>query len=495
MKQLLQNMSDGKAEIVEIPVPVVKPGFVLVRNRASVVSAGTERMIVSFAEKSLLGKAQSRPDLMKQVIDKAKREGVIPTLQSAFNRLDQPMALGYSSAGIVEEVGEGVEDFRPGMRVACAGSGFATHSEYVLVPKNLLVEFNEKVDFEEAAFATLGAISLQGFRLANPQVGDRIAVIGLGLLGLLMVEIGLTAGCSVFGIDLNENRVKLANELGSTAVLRKNADNQAQSFTQNKGFDVVFICADTKSNDPVELAGIITRDKGVVVAVGAVGLDIPRKNYYEKEVSFLISRSYGPGRYDKKYEERGQDYPFGYVRWTEGRNLKAVIEMIENGKMRVAPFISHRFPIHEGEKAYETITGKTGEDFLGVVLDYPELNSQDIYKSNLHRVDLNSKLEFTPTDINLGVLGAGLYASAVFLPVINKVGKVNKIGICSAKGLNARHAAKKYSYSFACTDENELLENKDINSIVLLTRHQDHARQVILALKTTSMSIARSLLQ
>ena len=482
MKQLLQNMSDGKAEVVDIPVPVVKPGYVLVRNRASVVSAGTERMIVSFAEKSLLGKAQSRPDLMKQVIDKAKREGVISTLQSAFNRLDQPMALGYSSAGIVDKVGDGVEDFRPGMRVACAGSGFATHSEYVLVPKNLLVEFSDEIPFEEAAFATLGAISLQGFRLANPQVGDKIAVIGLGLLGLLMVEIGLTAGCTVFGIDLNKNRVELANDLGATAVLRENAIDHAQVLTQNKGFDAVFICADTKSNDPVELAGIIARDRGVVVAVGAVGLEIPRKNYYEKEVSFLISRSYGPGRYDLSYEESGHDYPFGYVRWTEGRNLSAVVEMIEKGKMRVARLISHRFPINEGEKAYGIITGKTGEEFLGVVLDYPESNSQEINKGNLHRVDLKTNVDSTPANVNLGVLGAGLYASAVFLPVINDVGQVKKIGICSAKGLNARHAAKKYNYSFACTDENELLENNTVNTVVLLTRHQDHSRQVIKAL-------------
>ena len=256
----------------------------------------------------------------------------------------------------------------------------------------------------------------------------------------------------------------------------------AQVFTQNKGFDAVFICADTKSNDPVELAGVIARDRGVVVAVGAVGLEIPRKNYYEKEVSFLISRSYGPGRYDSNYEERGQDYPFGYVRWTEGRNLSAVIEMIEKGKMRVTRLITHRFPINEGEKAYSTITGKTGEDFLGVVLDYPESNSLEINKNNLHRVDLNSNVDLTPTDVNLGVLGAGLYASAVFLPVINEVGQVKKIGICSAKGLNARHAAKKYNYSFACTDENELLENNAVNTVVLLTRHQDHARQVIKAL-------------
>ena len=230
------------------------------------------------------------------------------------------------------------------------------------------------------------------------------------------------------------------------------------------------------------MAGIIARDRGVVVAVGAVGLEIPRKNYYEKEVSFLISRSYGPGRYDSNYEERGQDYPFGYVRWTEGRNLSAVIEMIEKGKMRVTRLITHRYPINEAEKAYEIITGKTGEDFLGVVLNYPESNSLEINENYLHRVDLNSNVDLTPTDVNLGVLGAGLYASAVFLPVINKVGQVKKTGICSAKGLNARHAAKKYNYSFACTDENELLENKAINTVVLLTRHQDHARQVIKAL-------------
>ena len=483
MKQLLQNLRDGKAEVVEVPVPVVKPGYVLVRNYASVVSAGTERMVVSFAEKSLVGKVKSRPDLMKQVLDKAKREGIAPTIQTAFNRLDQPMALGYSSAGIVEEFGEGVKGFKPGMRVACAGSGFATHSEYILVPKNLLVPFSEKIQFEEAAFATLGAIALQGFRLAAPQVGEKIAVIGLGLLGLLMVGIAEAAGCSVFGIDLDKKRVELANVLGASAVIRSNAENQAQLFTNNKGFDLVFICADTKSNDPVDLAGIIARDKGVVVAVGAVGLEIPRKLYYEKELSFLISRSYGPGRYDFQYEEAGQDYPYGYIRWTEGRNLEAIIDLIENGKLRISSLITHRFSINEGIKAYETITGKTKEDFLGVVLHYPVSDLKEHDETNNNRVNMPSSSVPAESDVKIGVLGAGLYAGAVFLPVINQLKGVEKIGICSAKGLNARHAAKKYGFSFACTDENEILTNSEINSVVLLTRHQDHARQVIKALE------------
>jgi len=482
MKQLLQNIRDGKAEVVDIPIPVVKPGYVLVRNQASVVSSGTERMVVSFAEKNLLGKAQSRPDLVKQVLDKSKREGVIPTLEAAFNRLDQPMALGYSSAGIVEEVGFGVNDIAPGMRVACAGGGFATHSEYVVVPKNLVVPFSEKISFEEAAFTTLGAISLQGFRLANPQVGDFVAIIGLGLLGYLMADIAKAAGCKVLGIDLDPERVEFGNQNGITTILRENAISQSQTFTKNKGFDSVFICADTKSNDPVDLAGIISRDRGVVVALGAVGLEIPRKNYYEKEISFLISRSYGPGRYDINYEENGNDYPYGYVRWTEGRNLEAVVSLLEDEKINVKPLISHRFPIEDGVKAYEVITGKNTIPFMGVVITYnPSAENGKNPKKN--RVVIHSKAKILLDSVNVGVLGAGLYAGSVFLPIIKKVAGSNPIGICSAKGLNATHAAKKYGYEYACTEENEILNDPNINAAVILTRHVDHPRQIIQALK------------
>ncbi|OJX46950.1 MAG: hypothetical protein BGO78_15735 [Chloroflexi bacterium 44-23] len=482
MKQLLQNLRDGKAEVVDIPVPKVQAGYVLVRNQASLVSAGTERMVVSFAEKNLVGKVRSRPDLARQVIDKAKREGVVASLSAAFNRLDQPMALGYSSSGIVEQVGENVSGFHRGMRVACAGGGFATHAEFVLIPKNLLVPIPDTLSFEEAAFATLGAISLHGFRLANPQIGDQIAIIGLGLLGMMLGDIAVAAGCSVFGVDLDAERVKLALARGVTAVEREQAEVHAPAFTEGRGFDSVFICADTKSSDPVELAGVIARDKGTVVAIGATGLQIPRKIYYEKELTFLISRSYGPGRYDKEYEELGQDYPYGYVRWTEGRNIGAVVKLMESEKLKVKELISHRFSIEDGVRAYETIKGKENQPFMGVVLFYPpaEGGSSPSSQTKIEMYSVSNKPE---ASIKLGVLGAGLYAGAVFLPLLDKDRNSEKVAICSAKGLNARHFAKKFHYQYACTDEEQLLRDKEINTVVLLTPHKDHSRQVISALQ------------
>lgn len=478
MKQLLQNIKEGNAEIVDVPVPAIKSGHILVKNHASVVSSGTERMVVEFAEKNLLMKAKSRPDLVKQVLDKAQREGIIPTIQAALNRLDTPMALGYSSAGEVISVGEGVEDIKPGDRVACAGGGFACHAEYVLIPKNLFAIIPDSVSYEDAAFATLGAISLHGFRIAAPQIGEKVAIIGLGLLGLIMIDICKAAGLQVFGIDLDKSRVDLATSKEVIAVHRELAFDQGASFTENRGFDVVFICADTNSNDPIELAGQLARDKGTVVAVGAVGLEIPRKMYYEKEINVLISRSYGPGRYDHSYEEQGKDYPYGYVRWTEGRNLAAIMDLLESKKLDVKSLITHRFPIEEGVKAYETITGKNNEKFLGVIIQYPDNGSSEIED---RRVDIQktSVLNLEVDKVSIGVLGAGLYASAVFLPIIQKTASVQKLGICSAKGLSARQLAKKYNYQFACTDESEIFNNNDINTVVILTRHSDHARQIL----------------
>src|SRR5512140_1117483 len=372
MKQLLQNMRDGKTVVEDVPVPSVRAGTALVRTAASLVSAGTERMVVEFAEKSLVGKARSRPDLVRQVLDKAGREGLIPTVQSAFNRLDQPMALGYSSAGTIVELGTGMPGFRVGQRVACAGGGYAIHAEYAVVPRNLLAILPDEVDFESGAFATLGAIALHGFRLAQPQVGERVAVIGLGLVGYLAAQIAAAAGCLVFGVDVDARRVKLARSLGIQAAARSKAEAAGAAFTSNRGFDVVLICADTRSNDPVELAASLARDRARIVAVGAVGLNIPRKPYYEKELSFINSRSYGPGRYDASYEEAGHDYPAGYVRWTEGRNLEAVVELLDRGRLKVAPLITHRFPIDQAAQAYAVITGKKKEPFLGVLLTYPQ---------------------------------------------------------------------------------------------------------------------------
>lgn len=481
MKQLLQNMRDGKALVAEVPAPAVRRGTALVATAASLVSAGTERMVVEFAEKSLVGKARSRPDLLRQMLDKARREGLLPTLQAAFNRLDQPMALGYSSAGTILAVGEGLQGFQVGDRVACAGGGFAVHAEYAVVPQNLLAKLPDNVDFESAAFTTLGAIALHGFRLAHPQVGERVAVIGLGLLGLLAAGIARAAGCAVFGVDLSPQRVELARRMGVKAVLRADAESAGAAFTSARGFDVVLICADARSNDPIELAGLLARDRGQVVAIGAVGLNIPRTLYYNKEINFQVSRSYGPGRYDPAYEERGQDYPAGYVRWTEGRNLEAVVDLLAAGRLDVTPLISHRFPIQQAAEAYQLITGKLDQPFLGVLLTYPPGNTA----FPARRVDLAARAPATrPTgEPVLGVLGAGNYASAVFLPAVQKTGGARLAGVASGSGLNARHAAQKYGFAFASSGEDEILDNPEINVVAVLTRHDQHARQVLRALR------------
>ena len=372
MKQLLQNLKNGKAIVEEVPIPTPWAGMALVKTEASLVSAGTERMVVEFAEKSLVGKARSRPDLVYQVLEKARREGVVTTVRAAFNRLDQPMALGYSSAGTIVALGPDMSGFKVGQRVACAGGGYAVHAEYAVVPRNLLMPLPDTVDFESAAFTTLGAIAMHGFRLAEPQIGETVAVIGLGLLGLLTGQIAAAAGCRVLGIDTDPKRVALASSLGLQAWQRGQSEEWALAFTANRGFDMVIICADTASTDPVEFAGTIARDRGRVVATGAVGLTFPRKVYYEKELSFINSRSYGPGRYDASYEEYGQDYPIGYVRWTEGRNLESVVELLGSGKIQTEPLITHRLPIEQAAEAYEVITGKKKEPFLGVLLTYPE---------------------------------------------------------------------------------------------------------------------------
>jgi len=328
MKQLLQNMKTGQTAVEEVPTPTPAAGQALIKVSASLVSAGTERMLVEFAGKSLVAKARSRPDLVKQVLEKVRREGLLVALGAAFNRLDQPMPLGYSSSGTIAALGDGMGGYKVGQRVACAGGGNAVHAEYNVVPQNLLTPLPDSVDFESAAFTTLGAIALHGFRLAQPQIGETVAVIGMGLLGLLTGQIAAASGCRVMGIDVNPQRIALAASLGLTAVERDQAVESAQAFTANRGFDIVIICADTPTNDPVELAATIARDRAKVVATGAVGLTLPRKLYYEKELSFINSRSYGPGRYDVSYEEAGKDYPLGYVRWTEGRNFETFVELL-----------------------------------------------------------------------------------------------------------------------------------------------------------------------
>ncbi|MBN1148391.1 MAG: bi-domain-containing oxidoreductase [Anaerolineales bacterium] len=494
MKQVLQNLRDGETSVAETPIPTPQKGQALVRAAASLVSAGTERMLVEFAEKSLIGKARSRPDLVRQALDKARREGLLTTIEAAFSRLDQPMPLGYSAAGTIVALGEGMEGFRVGQRVACAGGGFAVHAEYICVPRNLLAPLPEQVTFEAAAFTTLGAIALHGFRLAEAQLGERVAVIGLGLLGLLAVGIARAAGCHVFGADLDPARVALAVQMGAQAATRSQAEEAAASFSRGRGCDAVLICADTTSADPVELAGAIARDRARVVAVGAVGLKMPRKVYYEKELSFINSRSYGPGRYDPAYELGGSDYPIGYVRWTEGRNLEAFVDLLADARLDVSALISHRFPIEQAPEAYKLITGKKKQPFLGVLLVYPQGEEETSIKPQASG-EMEAALQggqFEPRGgdrvgrkvevVRLGVLGAGNFASAVMLPALQKLPTVELVGIASASGMSAQHAASKFGFRYAASDAAQILNDPDINTVAILTRHHLHASQTLAAL-------------
>jgi predicted dehydrogenase/threonine dehydrogenase-like Zn-dependent dehydrogenase len=484
MKQLLQNINNGETVIVEVPLPQLQSGMALVRTQVSLVSAGTERMLVEFAGKSLVGKALSRPDLVRQVVDKARREGLLSTMEAAMNRLDQPMPLGYSSSGIVEAIADDVQGVKVGDRVACAGGGYAVHAEYVSIPQNLITILPENVNFDSAAFTTLGAIALHGFRLSGAQLGESVGVIGLGLLGLLAVSISNAAGCKVFGVDLDETRVTLGSQMGAYSVRRPQAVEAALSFTQGLGLDNVLICADSSGDDPVELAGEIARDRAQVVAIGAVGQTLPRRVYYQKELRFTNSRSYGPGRYDPSYEEAGQDYPVGYVRWTEGRNLEAFVELLAKGQVDVRPLISHHFPIENAPQAYELITGKTSQPFLGVLLTYPEARTRAVDFQKAKEPIKKTTLPLSGANVvRLGVLGAGNFANAVMLPALKSTPSVELVSIASASGYHAEFASKKYGFKYTCASENEILSDPQVNTMCILTRHNLHAEQVVRALQ------------
>jgi predicted dehydrogenase len=480
MKQVVQNMRSGQTMVIDAPVPKVGPGMVLVRTAASLVSAGTERHAVAFASKGLVGKALARPDLVRQVIRKARRDGVLTAVEAARNRLDRPLPLGYSSAGTVVAVGDAVSGVRTGDRVACAGGGYAVHAEFSLVPRNLIARLPRKVDFESGAFATLGAIALHGIRLGDAQVGERVGVIGLGVVGLLATAIAKAAGCEVFGVDLDPERVKRARKMGARAALRDEAETAAETFTRGAGLDAVLICADTSSNDAVELAGAIAREKGRIVAVGLVGTELPRPVYYAKELSFIISRSYGPGRYDPVYEEGGVDYPLAYVRWTEGRNLEGFVRMMEDGVVDVRPLITHRFPIGMADQAYRLIQSEGGEAYLGVLLTYEGPRQEGMPGS---RVEVSTRQPEPAASVRLGVLGAGNFANAVLLPLLRRVPSVECIGLASAGGVSGASAARKFGFRYATTDEAQLLDDPEVNAVAVLTRHNHHARQTAEALK------------
>ncbi len=480
MKQVIQDLRTRELKVADVPQPVAQRGRVLVRTAASLISAGTERMTVEMAGKSLVGKARERPDLVKQVIQKAKNEGVLNTLTAVRAKLGSVTALGYSASGVVIAVGDEVNEFRTGDRVACAGAGYASHAEVLSVPKNLCVRLPENVAFESGAFGTLGAIALQGLRLANPILGESCVVIGLGLIGQLAVQLLRANGCRVFGVDLDEQRIDLARQLGADDGCRPDASAQRRvlEWSRGRGADAALITAATSSNQPLELAGEISRLKGRVVAVGLVGLDVPRDIYYRKELTLNISMSYGPGRYDPEYEERGHDYPFAYVRWTEGRNLEAFLDLVSDGRVNVERLITHRLSIDDAEQAYQLITGEVKEPYLGILLSY---DTDRELKTRISLAGAQQRASAPGKAVSIGLIGAGSYAKKFLLPNFKTAGAQFQT-IATASGISAREVGEKYGFRHCVSGADEVLSDEDVNLIVIATRHDTHADLARLAL-------------
>jgi predicted dehydrogenase/threonine dehydrogenase-like Zn-dependent dehydrogenase len=480
MKQVFQDARSAEISVVEVPAPKLLAGCVLVRTAASLVSAGTERASSEFAGKNLLQKARMRPDLVREVLSKVSRDGLLSAVAAVRSRLGQPSALGYSSAGTVVAVGEGITDINPGDRVACAGAGHAVHAEFACVPRLLVAKIpSGAVSFDEAAFTTVGAVALHGMRLTDAKLGDIVAVIGLGLLGQLTVQILKAAGCCVLGMDISAERAQLALHSGADAVSNSSSEfhNVCLQHSGGHGADAVLITAQTSSNDPVNLAGAVARNRAVVVAVGTVAMDIPRRFFYEKELDFRVSRSYGPGRYDIAYEQKGIDYPIGYVRWTETRNMQAFLKLLADRKLDLHPLITHRFPIARAHAAYDLITGKTHEPSLGVLIEYPD----DAEETRFVQVANHDQAGPGDKSIRVGLLGAGSFATGTLLPVIKRVGGVEMIVAGAANGSHARHAAANFGFRSCTTDEREILDNPSVNTVVIATRHHLHAGQVVAA--------------
>ena len=482
MTQVIQNYRTGLLEVVEVPPPRLRPGTILVQNLCSAVSSGTERMVTELARKNLLAKALARPDLVRRVFDKVRADGVVEAFQQVAHRLDTPVPLGYSSAGEVIAVGAGVSQFRVGEIVACGGQGVATHSEIVCVPKTLAARVPPGLEPAEAAFAMVGAVALHAARLASVGQGDFVAVIGLGLLGLLAGQILKASGCHVIGLDVSPERVRLAKEIGiEKAICLGETDPVAwtRNLTDGQGTDGVLVMAATPSNEPIELAARLSRTKGRIVATGLVGLTIPRDLFYEKELEFVVSRSSGPGIYDPDYEHAGQDYPYPYVRWTHGRNMAHFLEMVKAGQVRVAPLITHRFKIDRAREAYAALAGNGSSPCVGVVLEYAR--SAQVRPPTVRL--LREPGRKAGDVVRLGVIGAGLFARTTLLPEIRRIPGIELRGVAAASGVSAHHVARKFGAIYATTDAREIISDPAVDSVLILTRHDLHAPFLVEALE------------
>lgn len=477
MKQIIQSYRTGEIDLVEAPPPVCQENGVLVRVSISLVSAGTEKMLVDLARKSLVGKALARPDLVKQVWGKMKKEGVRQTLEKVFTKLDNPIPLGYSCTGRVIEVGRNADRFKVGDRVACGGAGYANHAEVVYVPQNLAVKLPDGLDDESASFATVGSIAMQGVRQAEVELGHRVGVIGLGLLGQLTVQILKASGAKVICMDISERKMELARELGADwAVHTDNFDSLARNISDGQGLDSLIITASTSSNDPIELAGRVCRYKGKVVVVGMVGMDIPRNDYYKKELDIRLSMSYGPGRYDAQYEEKGIDYPYALVRWTEGRNMQTFLELCRDGKVTPVRLVTHRFGFDEALSAYDLFGNKSGEPYLGILLKY----DQD--KPLPPRISIPEYAASRGSALRIGLVGAGNFAKAILLPRLAKLEGVRLQSLATATGASARGTADKHRIPSVYSDGDELIRDREVDAVFVATRHHQHAGSVLAAL-------------
>jgi len=476
MKQITQNLKNGSILIDDIPVPKVSMNSLLIKTSKSLVSSGTERMLLEFGKANLIKKGLKQPDKLKMVIDKISTDGLKPTIEAVLNKLDQPIPLGYCNVGVIHEIGKNVENFKKGDRVISNGN----HAEVVNVPINLCAKVPQEVSDEEAAFTVLAAIALQGIRLVKPTLGELVVVTGLGLIGLLTVQLLKANGCRVLGLDFDKDKLSLAKKFGAEVVDLSNENplNVAEIFSRGRGVDAAIITTSTASNEPIHQATQMCRKRGRIVLVGVAGLNLSRDDFFKKEITFQVSTSYGPGRYDPNYEEKGQDYPIGYVRWTEQRNFEAVLDMMAQGTLSVKPLISHRFEITEAYKAYDLIV-KTNS-LLGVLLTYPNADKIKINRKIFFKKDEIKKSSNNKVKVNF--LGSGNYAKSILIPMFKASG-AHLGNIASKTGVSGVNIGRKYGFSETTTDSNILFNDINADAIVIATRHNNHAEFVEKALK------------
>lgn len=477
MKQILQSLKSGATEVAEVPVPKAERGQLLIQTSHTLVSAGTERMLVEFGKAGWIEKARQQPDKVRMVLDKIRTDGLQPTIEAVFNKLDQPLPLGYCNVGRVAGVGTNVLGFAEGERVISNGK----HAEVVSVPINLCAKVPDAVTDEEAAFTVLGAIALQGIRLVQPTLGETVVVTGLGLIGLMTVQLLRIHGCRVLGLDFDSDKLALAQQFGAEVIDLKAGQDPvkvAETFSRGRGVDAVIVAASTKSSEPVHQAALMCRKRGRIVLVGVTGLELSREDFFKKELTFQVSASYGPGRYDPNYEDKGQDYPVGFVRWTEQRNFEAVLDMMADRRLDVKPLISHRFTIEEAEKAYELVGGSCPS--LGILLSYPGIEIAPEKRT----VQLQSSTHDMQRSeaASVSFVGSGNYATAVLIPAFKEAGARLR-SVASSAGVSGVHAGRKFGFDETTTDSDRVFSDEKTDAIVITTRHDSHARFVLQALQ------------